>query len=119
MEPCEARQGYNRVSKTWPVILILPYMGCVMLSAFLSLSGHVFSSLNNGIVTSVSKAAVWDDDTKLMKNLNLTLSLCVLGCRLSRARWNRVGHTPLGQPSEGLYSLHCLLKIKSASSCAE
>lgn len=92
--------------------LILPYMGCVMLSAFLSLSGHVFSSLYNGIVMSASKAAVWDDDTKLVKTLNLTLS--VLGCRLSRA-----GHTPLGQPSEGLDGLHCVLKIKSASSCAE
>lgn len=85
-------------------------MGCVMLSAFLSLSGHVFSSLYNGIVTSASNAAVWDEDTKLVKTLNLT----ELGCRLSRA-----GHTPLGQPSEGLDGLHCLLKIKSASSCAE
>lgn len=79
-----------------------------------SCSWHVFSSLNNGIMTSASKAAVWDDDTKLVKNLNLTLSLCVLGCRL-----NRAGQTPLGQPSEGLDGLHCLLKIKSASSCAK
>lgn len=72
------------------------------------------------IVISTSKVAVWDDDTKLVGKLNLTSSPGLQGrARQGRSGQGRAGHTPLGWPSEGLYGLHCLLKSKSESSCAE